>query len=370
MEKKAKRRNQRDGHNKLNPLKLAVVVGARPNFIKIAPLYWEFKKHPGIKPILVHTGQHYDFGMSQVFFRDLNIPEPNYNLGIGSGTHAVQTAQAMIELEKVFIKENPDWVVVVGDVNSTLAAAIVAAKLHLKIAHIEAGPRMFNKVMPEEINRVLTDHLADLNFCPTKSSVKNLKSEGIGRSAYFTGDTMYDAFLNLLKTAKKREKQILAEFSLAPKEYILLTMHRPANVDDPEKLYAIMEAIIKVGKRVIFPVHPRTKKQMAAIADRLGKLENFGNIKFIDPVGYTEIVVLEKNAKKILTDSGGVQKEAYWLEVPCITMLESQGWPEIHEDGWNLLVGNDPKKIYLGILKFDPKKPSKKHFGNGDAAKK
>lgn len=351
-------------------IKILTVVGARPNLIKIAPLFWEFKKHLKIKAILVHTGQHYDYEMSQVFFEDLDIPKPNYNLGVGSGSHATQTAQAMIELEKVFKKEKPNWVVVVGDVNSTLAAAIVAVKLHLPVAHLEAGPRMFDKSIPEEVNRILTDHLADMNFCPTKSSARNLKKEGIGESAYFTGDTMYEAFLHLRKAVRKKEANVLEKFSLSPKKYILLTLHRPANVDNALKFKDIMEKIIKTRENIIFPIHPRTKKQLKGIIDDLRQLNDFKNIHFIDPISYTEFVVLEKNAKKICTDSGGVQKEAYWLKVPCITILDSQGWPELHKDGWNLLVGSDTKKIFTGIRNFNPKKPQRKHFGDGTAARK
>lgn len=350
--------------------KIIIVVGARPNFIKIAPLFWEFKNHSEIIPVLVHTGQHYDYQMSQIFFRALDIPNPDYNLGIGSGSHAVQTAQAMIEIEKVFEKEKPDLTFVVGDVNSTLAAAIVAAKLHYRVAHLEAGPRMFDMTMPEEVNRVLVDHISDLNFCPTKLSVKNLAKEGVKKGVYFSGDTMLDAFLRVMNAAKKNEKKLLEKYSLAPKKYFLLTLHRPANVDDCRKLQNILQAVIKTGENIIFPIQPRTRKKVDKITDNLSRMENFDNIKLIDPVGYTEMVILEKNAKKICTDSGGIQKEAYWLKIPCVTLLESQGWPELHHDGWNILVGSDINKIYNGLKKSNPKAAQRKYFGNGSSAKK
>lgn len=348
-------------------MKLLVVAGARPNFVKIAPLFWGFKKSKRIVPVLVHTGQHYDYEMSQVFFRDLEIPEPKYNLGIGSASHAAQTAQAMIELEKVMVEEAPDMVMVIGDVNSTVAAALAAAKLHIPVAHIEAGPRSYDRRMPEEVNRVLTDHLSDLLFCPTRSSVENLRKEGITKGVHFTGDTMYDAFLKALEAAEKREKKILAELDLEPKDYILLTLHRPANVDDPEKLKGILEAVAAAGEKIVFPVHPRTKKNLERIIKNYGTA---GNISLVEPLGYTKIVAVEKNAKKICTDSGGIQKEAYWLKVPCITMLDSRGWVETFEDGWNVLVGSDGKKITKAVKSFDPKGRQHPHFGKGDAAKR
>jgi UDP-N-acetylglucosamine 2-epimerase (non-hydrolysing) len=229
---------------------------------------------------------------------------------------------------------------------------------------------MFDMTMPEEVNRVLVDHVSDLNFCPTRSSVKNLAEEGVKRGVYFSGDTMLDAFLRVMNAAKKKEKKFLKIYSLEPKKYFLLTLHRPANVDDCEKLQNILQAVIKTGENIIFPTHPRTRKQVDKITDNLSRMENFGNIKFIDPVGYTEMVILEKNARKICTDSGGIQKEAYWLKVPCVTLLESQGWPELHCGGWNILVGSDANKIYDGLKKNSPKTAQRKYFGNGASAKK
>jgi len=343
-----------------------VVAGARPNFVKIAPLFWEFKKHPRIKPILVHTGQHYDFEMSQVFFQDLDIPKPDYNLGVVAGTHGAQTGQTMIKLEEVVQKTNPDIVVVVGDVNSTIAAALVASKLHIPVAHIESGLRSFDKTMPEEINRVLTDHISDILFCPTKTAVSNLKKESIVKGVYNTGDIMLD-ILNM--KAGDRISETLNELGIKPKDYFLLTIHRAANTDNEKNLKRIINAIMEIKENIIFPVHPRTK----------AKLENFGlakimlgkgNIKIIRPVGYLEMLSLEKNAKKILTDSGGVQKEAFWLGVPCITLREETEWIETLNGGWNILVGADEKKIARAAKNFAPCQKQKPYYGDGCAVRR
>jgi len=239
--------------------KILCIVGTRPNFVKIAPLFEEFKKYKEIKPILVHTGQHYDYEMSQIFFQELKIPKPNYNLEVGSGSHSWQTAKTMEKLEVVIIKEKPNLIIVVGDVNSTLAGALVATKLHIPIAHIEAGTRTFDKKMPEEVNRILTDHVSDILFCPTKTSLENLKKEGIGKGVCNVGDIMHDAFLKGFKIAKEKSK-ILEELKLEFKKYLLLTLHRSANVDNLDNLKKIIEAIDKSGELVIFPIHPRTKK--------------------------------------------------------------------------------------------------------------
>jgi len=346
-------------------IKILCVVGTRPNFVKIAPLMEEFKKYKKIKSILVHTGQHYDFEMSQVFFRDLKIPRPDCNLGVGSGSHAWQTAKVMEKLEPVILKEKPDLVIVVGDVNSTLAGALAASKLHIPVAHIEAGARQFDRNMPEEINRVLTDHVSDFLFCPTKIAVENLKKEGIKRGVYNTGDIMYDAFLKGIKIAEKNSR-ILEKLNLKSKSYLLLTIHRPSNADNSENLKKILEAISESGEKIVFPIHPRTEKQLKKF--KL-KIENC-KLKIISPVGYLDMLILEKNAKKILTDSGGVQKEAYWSKVPCITLMEGTGWPETVKAGWNILVGIDKEKIIEAIKKFNPKTKQYNYFGNGKSAKK
>jgi UDP-N-acetylglucosamine 2-epimerase (non-hydrolysing) len=348
-------------------IKILCVVGARPNFIKIAPLFEEFKRYKTIKPILVHTGQHYDFEMSQVFFQELKIPKPDYNLEVGSGTHAWQTAKIMEKLEPVLLKENPNLVTVVGDVNSTLAGALAAAKLHIPVAHIEAGLRSYDKTMPEEINRVLTDHISTLLFCPTKTAIKNLKKEGIKKGVYNVGDITYDTFLKYIGIAQTKS-QILKKLNLKPKSYFLLTFHRPSNVDNLGNLKNILEAIGESGEKVVFPIHPRTKK-------RLRKLKHLNickltNLQFIGPVGYIDMLCLEKNAKKIITDSGGVQKEAYWVKVPCITLRNTTEWVETVKNGWNILVATNEKKIMKAIRSFNPKRKQYKYFGNGKATKK
>lgn len=353
-------------------MKLLVIVGARPNFIKVTPLIEEIERFNKMKRgcrfnyCLVHTGQHYDYEMSKIFFQELEIPKPDYNLGVGSGSHAWQTAETMEKLEPVILKEKPDLVVVVGDVNSTLAGALVAAKLHIKICHIESGLRSFNKEMPEEINRVLTDHVSDILFCPTKTAVENLKKEGIKRGVYNVGDIMYDAFLKGVKIAKERSK-ILKRLKLRPGEYFLLTLHRSYNVDNPERLKKILTTINKSVERIVFPIHPRTQKQLKKIKYLSSSLKNF---QIINPIGYLDMLWLEKNAKKILTDSGGVQKEAYFARIPCITLREETEWVETIISGWNILVGDKSSKILSSIKKFNPPKSYTRYFGNGKSAEK
>ena len=386
-------------------MKLLIIVGARPNFIKVAPLIEEIKRHNRLTKsssnlvtkslnnqityTLVHTGQHYDYEMSQIFFQDLKIPKPDYNLGVGlapyhakgfgvgSSSHAWQTAKIMERLEPVILRERPNLVIVVGDVNSTLAGALVSAKLHIPVVHIEAGLRSFDKTMPEEINRVLTDHISDILFCPTKTAVENLKKEGIGRKLPIiinVGDIMYDTFLKGIKIAEKKSK-ILNKLKLKPKEYFLLTLHRPNNVDNPERLKKILEAINESGKKIIFPVHPRTKAQLSKLFKQvkqlksLNKLNKLKNLLLIRPVGYLDMLYLEKNAKKILTDSGGVQKEAYFAKVPCITLRDRTEWVETVDDSWNILVDTNKNKILKAIKKFNPRRQQHKYFGNGKTAK-
>ena len=347
-------------------IKFLIIVGARPNFIKIAPLFKEFKKHKEVKLVLVHTGQHYDYEMSQIFFQDLKIPKPNYNLEIGSGSHVWQTAKTMERLEPIILKEKPQMVIVIGDVNSTLAGALVAIKLKIAIAHIEAGPRSFNRLMPEEINRKLTERTADFLFCPTKTAVLNLKKEGFKNiNITYVGDLMYDSFLNGEKIASKKSK-ILSELKLRPRQYILLTVHRSENVDNLDSLKRIMEAMGEINEKVVFPVHPRTQKAL----NLLGFCKTMSNIRFIDPVGYIDMLWLEKNAKKIITDSGGIQKEAYWSRVSCITLMETSGWPETVRDGWNILAGNNKEKIIKAVKKTSSQKKQYKYFGDGKATKK
>ena len=347
-------------------IKIITVVGARPNFIKVAPLFEEFKKHKKINPILIHTGQHYDYEMSQAFFDGLKIPKPNYNLEIGSALHGKQTGKTIIELEKVYLKEKPDLIVVVGDVNSTLAGALVAAKLHMPIAHIEAGLRSYKKTMPEEVNRVLTDHISDFLFCPTKTAEWNLKKEGIKKEVlYNVGDIMYDAFLYNIKIAQKKS-EILERLKIKPKSYYLATVHRAENTNNKKKLKNIADSFCGIGN-IIFPCHPRTEKYLKQykLWKRLKQ-----RVKVIKSLKYLDMLWLEKNAKKILTDSGGVQKETYFAKAPCITLRDETEWVETVKSGWNILVGDDKQKIIKAVKKFNPKKPQYKYFGDGKTAKR
>ena len=332
-------------------MKILTAVGARPQFIKLAALSKILRKN-GINEIIVHTGQHYDENMNDLFFKELEIPEPDYNLGIGSGNHGEQTGRMLIEIEKIILKENPDLVIVYGDTNSTLAGALSASKLHIKLAHVEAGLRSFNKRMPEEINRVLTDHVSDILFCPTQTAVENLKNEGITKGVYLVGDVMFDALIHFSKISEIKSN-ILESLNIKPKEYYLATIHRAENTDNYERLKNILTAFSQMDKIVVFPIHPRTKKMINYYGlDDL--LENV-NIKVTDPVGYLDMLKLEKNAKAILTDSGGVKKEAFWLKVPCITLRDETEWVETVNLGWNRLVGSDVEKILEAVrnLKFD-----------------
>lgn len=375
-------------------MKIVNVVGARPQFIKLAPILKAIEKHNRnskdkfVKEILIHTGQHYDYEMSGVFFDKLGLKSPDYHLGVGSGTHGSQTGRMLEEIETVLIEEKPDLVIVYGDTNSTLAGALAAAKLHIPVAHVEAGLRSFNREMPEEINRILTDHVSDFLFCPTETAVENLRKEGFfniinnGKLlhnhldlnnlpyqrplAINTGDVMYDAVLIYLNLAEK-ESKILQDLNLKPNNYALATIHRAENTDEPERLKAIfagLEAIVQNGIPVILPLHPRTHKQASAM-----KLFSDG-VRVMEPVSYLDMLLLEKNAKVILTDSGGVQKEAFFFSVPCVTLREETEWIEMVETGWNVLVGCDPERICRTALEakkgIEPIKP----YGEGNAAQK
>ncbi len=345
-------------------MKIVSVVGARPQFVKAAPLSKKLREK--FTEVLVHTGQHYDSNMSEVFFEELEIPEPDYNLGVGSGSHGEQTGKMLIEIEKVLLKEKPDLVLVYGDTNSTIAGSLAAAKLHIKVAHVEAGLRSFNRAMPEELNRVVTDHLSDLLFCPTKTAVENLKKEGITRGVFNTGDVMYDATLVFSRQLTvDRKKKILETYQLKPKNYLYATIHRAENTDNPENLKSIILALAESGEKIVFPVHPRTEKIIREVGIKVSS-----NVKAIEPVGYLENLVLIENSKKVLTDSGGIQKEAYFLKVPCVTLREETEWVETVADGWNTLVGADKKKIQRAIEKFAPKGKQSGHFGDGKAASK
>jgi len=344
--------------------KLAIVVGARPNFIKIAPIIKAIEKNNAcsndrcIQPFLIHTGQHYDFQMSQVFFQELAIPDPDIHLAIGSGTHGEQTGRAMIEIEEVFVEHRPDMVMVVGDVNSTLAAALVAAKMQIPVAHVEAGLRSFDRTMPEEINRVLTDHISDLLFCPTRTAVENLRREGVTNGVNLTGDVMVDALTCCREAAEK--SKILERMGLSSRQYLVATVHRAANTDERANLLSILGALSASGERVVFPIHPRTRKAMERMA-----IESPGeNVSLVEPLGYVDFLKLVSHARKVLTDSGGLQKEAYILGVPCVTLRENTEWLETLELGWNTLVGCDQGRILAALR--DPVTTAQPRAAYGD----
>lgn len=322
-----------------NLLNVFLVVGARPNFMKMAPLYFELERNKVFNPVVVHTGQHYDYEMSQAFFEDLDLPKPHYFLGVGSGTHAQQTAKIMIEFEKVLLKEKPDLVVVFGDVNSTLACSITAKKLLIPVAHIEAGLRSFDNTMPEEINRKVTDAVSNLLFTPSKDGNKNLIKEGVNhRKVYFVGNIMVDSLTTILKKIDKfYEDKILQKFDLQRKSYTLITLHRPSNVDNKGSLEKILDFLNSLSQNipVIFPIHPRTKKNI----DEFG-IKFVLNRKFniVESLRYKEFITLERNAKFVLTDSGGVQEETTYLNIPCLTLRPNTERPITIIEGTNELV--------------------------------
>jgi len=344
-------------------VKVASIVGARPQFIKAAPVSREVRVHN--EEVLIHTGQHYDENMSDVFFDVLRIPKPDYNLGVGSGSHAWQTAEMMKGIEEVLEKEKPGFVLVYGDTNSTVAGALVAAKMGIPLGHVEAGLRSYNRAMPEEINRVVTDHLATAVFCPTQTAVDNLAREGITRGVHLVGDVMYDVALEMAQAARGRD--IVERLGLQPGEYLLATVHRPSNVDDKDTLSSIVRAFVGCGRTVVFPVHPRTRKNLEAF----GLWEGLrGKVKAIEPVNYLDFLALLMKAAKVVTDSGGVQKEAYFFGVPCITLRDETEWIETVEDGWNALVGTDTEDVLHAIEHFNPSGTKSKSFGDGHAAER
>jgi UDP-N-acetylglucosamine 2-epimerase (non-hydrolysing) len=341
---------------------LLSIIGARPQFIKCAPLSRTLRKNH--QEILVHTGQHYDQNMSDVFFSELNIPKPDYNLAIGSASHGEQTGQMLIEIEKEILKEKPDMVLVYGDTNSTIAGALAASKLHIPVAHVEAGLRSFDRTMPEEINRVLTDHISDLLFCPTETAVINLKAEGITSGVHNVGDVMMDAVLYNSKIAEEKST-ILEDLNMETGEYLLATVHRPSNTDSRQNLTSIINAFVDCGETIVFPVHPRTVKYMK----QYGLWEKASaNLVLTEPVGYLNMLKLTGNAKKVLTDSGGLQKEACMLDVPCITLRENTEWVETVEAGWNVLVGAEYEEILESIANFQGNSTQADIFGDGNAS--
>ncbi len=323
------------------PLRVCTVVGARPQFVKAAVVSRALAR-AGVEEVLVHTGQHYDATMNQVFFDELGVPAPAANLDVGSGPHAAQTGAMMTRLEAYLLDQPPvDWVVVYGDTNSTLAGALVAAKLHLPLAHVEAGLRSFNRRMPEEINRVVADRLVALLCCPTQTAVENLRKEGIVEGVHLTGDVMLDATRHFARHAAARAP-LATLTGHAPQEYYLATVHRAENTDAPARLAGIFEGLGRLRAPVLLPLHPRTRA-------RLGGLGVPGNVELMEPASYLAMLTLVRNARGVLTDSGGLQKEALWLSVPCITLREETEWVESLENGWNQLVGSDPDAIATAV---------------------
>ncbi len=342
-------------------MKIISIIGARPQFIKAAPVSRALRQHH--TEILVHTGQHYDDNMSAVFFDELDIPLPNYNLGVGSGPHGAQTGAMLASIEQVLQAEKPDGVLIYGDTNSTLAGALAAAKLHVKVAHVEAGLRSFNRAMPEEINRIVADHVADLLLCPSQTAVDNLAAEGITRGVHLVGDVMADALAFAAERAETHTT-ILADLGLTEKSYLLATVHRAENTDDETRLRNILAAFAELDEPIIFPAHPRTRKRIEAFNLK----SNIQNLKLIEPVGYLDMVMLEQSARTILTDSGGVQKEAYWLGVPCVTLRDETEWVETVSAGWNVLAGADTVRIVQAARTFAPPEARPALYGDGQAA--
>ena len=340
------------------------IVGARPQFIKLFPISHEIRKYHN--EIIVHTGQHYDFQLSDIFFKELGINTPEINLEVGSGSHGLMTGKMIIELEKVFVAHKPDMIVVFGDTNSTLAASISAVKLHIPIAHVEAGLRNFSLNIPEEVNRLVADRLSSLLFAPTKTAVENLKNEGLTQNVFLTGDVMYDSLIHFQKRALK-ESKILDDLDLQSKQYILATIHRQENTDNLKNLFEIISALNESGEVIVFPIHPRTRACLSQIPLKL----NEEKIKILNPVGYLDSINLISNAKKVITDSGGVQKEAYIMKTPCITIFENTSWPETVEDGFNILSSVIKEELLNHINTFSALNSRYNfHYGEGDAANK
>ena len=341
-------------------MKIISIVGARPQFIKLAPISKELRKFFIEK--IVHTGQHFNKEMSKLFFEQLIIPEPDFNLGIRGGNHGEQTGKMLIGLEEVLNKEKPDLVLVFGDTNSTLAGSLAASKLGIISVHIEAGLRSFNKSMPEEINRIVSDHTSDYLFAPTKTAVKNLKNEGLIQKTFFTGDIMVDSLTDNIDEAKSNSR-IIEELDLNSGDYYLLTLHRPYNVDNPKNLLYILQKLSELNEKIVFPVHPRTKQILEK-----NKLNLSANILLSKPLGYLDFLELELNAKKIITDSGGIQKEAYILKKPCVTLRPETEWIETVKSGWNLLL--KPNNLNISdILEFKPPKYHPHLFGKNVSKK-
>ncbi len=342
-------------------VKVANIVGTRPEFIQVEPVFRELaRRHT---PILVHTGQHYDRTMSESILSSLKLSRPQYDLGVGSGSHALQTAQTLERLEPVLDKEQPDCVLVYGDTNSTLAGALTAAKMEIPVAHVEAGMRSYDRRMPEELNRIVVDHLSNLLFCPTRTSAQNLRKEGLRKGIRFVGDVMFDSALRWARVA--RRLNVAGKLGLPPKPYLLMTLHRPSNVDNPRFLQRILRVVARIDRPVVFPIHPRTKVSFR-------KTRTFErpppNLKIVDPLDYTEFLSLLMESEMVLTDSGGVQKQAYFFGVPCVTLRRETEWTETVAEGWNAIVGTSSRSILAAVRNFRPRGRRPKVFGDGHAS--
>ena len=351
--------------------KIFLVAGARPNFMKIAPILDQLRKRAQFRPILIHTGQHYDDVMSRAFFRDLDLLSPDVNLGVGSGSQAQQTGRIMQEFERVVVKRPPDLVMVVGDVNSTVACSLVAAKRHIPVAHVEAGLRSFDRRMPEEINRVLTDAISDYLFTSCSDADENLLREGVpGEKIFFVGNVMIDSLLKFRE--KSKSSTIMENLSLRRREYVLMTLHRPSNVDEPKILRGILRAVGQIQQRmpVVFPIHPRSRKMLQKFGLEK-EIAGVSNLRVIDPMGYIDFLRLMDQARLVLTDSGGIQEETTVLGIPCLTLRENTERPITVREGTNRVVGTDPQRIIReteAILEGPPVRPRKPKFWDGRAA--
>lgn len=342
-------------------MRVATIVGARPEFVQLAPVSRAIRQRH--EECLIHTGQHYDDTMSEQFFQELSLPEPDYHLHCGSGPHGAQTARMLEAVEQVLLKERPDWVVVFGDTNTTLAGALVAAKLRIALAHVEAGLRSFNRDMPEEINRIVTDHISDRLFCPTSTARDHLNREGITQGVEVVGDVMLDLHLQVEPLLEERRQALCSTLGISEQHYILVTIHRPVNTDDAEALRNIAAALNALQLPVVFPIHPRTRKRLQDY-----DLRWKSHVRLIEPVGYLDMLTLERFAYRILTDSGGVQKQAYFCSVPCITLREETEWSETVESGWNVLVGSQCHAILEAMQLPAPAQVQTNPFGDGNAA--
>ena len=341
-------------------MKILSVVGARPEFVQTMPVSKAIRT--SFQEILVHTGQHYDYKMSQAFFDELDIPVPDYNLEVGSASQVQQTADIMVRLEEVVLKELPDFLIMRGDTNSSIAAALMASKLKLPFAHIEAGERSFNRDMPEEINRLVADRLANVHFCVSRRAQEHLAAEGVTDSVFWVGDVMLDA-LRYTRPIAHEKSVVLKTLGLEPGTYVLATIHRSGNTDIPERLESIFSALNAVSEPIVMPLHPRTKNALTWFG-----ITPKEHIRIIEPVGYLDMLALEENARLIATDSGGVQREAYYLAKPCLTLRDETEWIETVETGWNKLVGADREMILENWFDFKPPQEHPPIYGTGTAA--